>query len=201
MKSITSPGRSSISCVVPACVAAALIPVVYFATTWSQERIPISKPSPGIEFVTVPVVQLPPTVTGRDARVRDETEVIGVSVADRHRAYVLDALEPLPRHVINDLLDGVPCTVSYCNVTDCVRVLTAPGAKEPLAIAVGGWDSRSAEGVMLLRVGSDYYRQDSGLPLAEAEVARFPYVDLEFERTTWGNWREAHPHSDVYVGH
>jgi hypothetical protein len=201
MRPAIPPRRHAFGRAALACAAIALPVVVYFATAWVQEGIPISETAPGLQLVTAPIVQTPAIVPGRDANLGDETEVIGVSLADRHRAYVVEALVPMSRHVINDLLDDVPCTVSYCDRTDCVRVFTAPRETEPLAIAPGGFDSRSARGTMLLRVGSEHYRQDSGLPLADDGLAVFPYADLEFDRTTWGRWREAHPDSDVYVGH
>jgi hypothetical protein len=130
---------------------------------------------------------------------RDNAEVIGVSAAGRHRAYVLQALLRPDSHVVNDLLDNVPFTVTYCDLSDCVRVFTAPQRGRPLDIAVGGSDAQQAK-KMLLRIGSTRYWQDTGLPLKDNASAPFPYVKTHFERTTWGKWRKAHPDTDVYVG-
>jgi hypothetical protein len=51
---------------------------------------------------------------------------------------------------------------------------------------------------MLLRVGTDHYYHDSGAPLDG--WGDFPYPETDFERTTWGLWRRAHPDTDVVVG-
>jgi hypothetical protein len=201
MKPAIPPRRYSLGRVALSCTVVALPVVVYVATMWVHGKTRATTTVAGFQLVTVPVVETPPTVAAVDAGVWDGTEVIGVSVADRHRAYVVEALAPLSRHVINDLLNGVPCTVSYCDRSDRVRVFTEPGAKEPLEVAVGGFDSRSTQGGMLLRIGTDHYRQDTGLPWESTEHAAFPYPALKFYRTTWGEWRKVHPDSDIYVGH
>ena len=52
----------------------------------------------------------------------------------------------------------------------------------------------------MLRVGATRYWQDTGLPLHNDATNAFPYVKTGFVRTSWGQWREAHPDTDVYVG-
>jgi hypothetical protein len=129
---------------------------------------------------------------------RDNAEVIGVSAAGRHRAYLLQTFLQADSHVYNDLLGAVPLTVTYCDLADCARVFTAPGPAQPLDVAVGGWDGVHHR-KMLLRVGSIRYWQETGLPLAKAG-SPFPYAGMKFVRTTWGHWRKDHPDTDVYVG-
>jgi Protein of unknown function (DUF3179) len=128
----------------------------------------------------------------------DSAPVIGVSVGGRHRAYVIQALLRPDAHVYNDLLGEVPVTVTYCDLDECVRVLTAPDSKRPLDIRSGGSD-RSRSRKMLLQIGSTRYWQDTGKAL-EDEAAPFPFTDAAFTRTTWRQWHDAHPDTDVYVG-
>jgi hypothetical protein len=151
-----------------------------------------------------PAFQRPATVPAAEAALPDDAEVVGVEASGQSRAYALEALCPPERHVVNDVLGGRPLTVSYCDMTDCVAVFTDPNGNAPLEIAPGGWQGRSVpggyEGSMLLRIGSSWYRQDSGQPLANHADAPFPYPKADFVRTTWKEWRQAHPSADVYVG-
>jgi hypothetical protein len=152
-----------------------------------------------VELEDVPGIRQPSALPAGSAHLRDNTEVIGVSASGRHRAYVIDALVRRERHVVNDQLGGAPVTVTYCDRTNCARVFTEPRGGGPLEVAGGGWIGRYEEGCMLLRIGPDRYRQDTGLPLAKG-APPFPYARAEFVRTTWKQWREAHPDTDVYVG-
>jgi hypothetical protein len=159
---------------------------------------------PDFDLVNVPVIQRPTTVPAEVVTLPDDAVVIGVEARGRRRAFVLEAFYPPERHVINDLLGGKPITVTYCDVTDCLAVFTDPDADEPLEIATGGWQGKIVRGwftgSMLLRVGSSWFRQDTGQPLANHAEKPFPYTKYQFERTTWKQWRDARPDTDVYVG-
>jgi hypothetical protein len=171
-------------------------------TTFVRFRPADEAPDPaGTDIVLedLPGIRQPPALPAGAAHLRDNTEVIGVAAAGRHRAYVIDALVRREQHVVNDQLGGAPVTVTYCDRTDCARVFTDARGGGPLDVASGGWVGRYEEGCMLLRVGSDRYRQDTGLPLAK-DAPPFPLARAEFVRTTWKEWREAHPDTDVYVG-
>jgi hypothetical protein len=146
-------------------------------------------------------VRMPDAVDARAARLPDDAPVIGVAAAGRHRAYALTAFAGFDLHVRNDVLNGLPVTVAYCPRTGCARAYTGPAGGSALAIATGGWVGEPGEGpdgVMLLRVGTDHYYHDSGAPLDG--WGDFPYPETDFERTTWGLWRRAHPDTDVVVG-
>jgi hypothetical protein len=155
--------------------------------------------SPPFEPVDQPVIQTAPALPAGSAGLRDDDEVIGVAAGGRHRAYLVAALAPVELHVVNDELGGVPVTVAYCDRTDCVHAYTGPHGKGPLDIGVGGYLGVYDAGSMVLRVGSQLYRQDTGLALGQ-EASPFPYAETGFERTTWKAWRAAHPDTDVYVG-
>ena len=162
------------------------------------------KEPPDFALVLKPFVQLPMTVPANAASLPDDAVVIGVEAGGRHRAYLLEALYPSASHVINDLVGGKPITVTYCDMTDCVAVFTAPNSDKPLEIAVGGWQGQMVhgkpQGSMLLRVGSNWYRQDNGQPRANHGDPPFPYTKTDFTRTTWKEWSGEHKDTDVYVG-
>jgi hypothetical protein len=128
----------------------------------------------------------------------DNAPVIGVSAGGRHRAYLVSALLRPETHVYNDLLGDDAVTVTFCDVDQCVRVFRVPGRGRPLDVDQGGPDA-SRPGKMLLRVGPARYWQDTGERL-EGGDDRFPYAEATFVRTTWKEWRDAHPDTDVFVG-
>src|SRR5215831_3567798 len=77
-------------------------------------------------------IQRPPVLKATAAKLKPEETVIGVEVGGRARAYRLAALEDHRRHLVNDLVGGVPVSVAYCNMSHCVRVYTDPQGSQPL---------------------------------------------------------------------
>lgn len=131
-------------------------------------------------------------------RLRADTPVIGVTVGNRHRAYVLSALIPIRLHVLNDMIGETPVAVTYCDRTDCVKAFTA-AQTAPLEIAVGGWKKANDGASMLLRIGDHRYEQRNGLPL-DASSPAFPYTEIEVEQTNWSEWLSEHPNTEVVTG-
>jgi hypothetical protein len=134
-----------------------------------------------------PGLRQPPAVRADEAMLADDAPVIGVVADGRPRAYLVSAMRSMSSHVVNDLVGEVPVTVTYCDRTDCIRTFSAKSRGEPLTLGVGGWSN----GGMELRLDERNYPQES------AEV---PLDDFEFERTTWGEWRERHPETEIFVG-
>jgi hypothetical protein len=133
------------------------------------------------------------TVPATEAAVEDDAEVIGVSVKGRHRAYCTEAMKSPGWHVVNDLIDRVPVTVTYCPRTKCVRALTQDDESDkPLSVVGSGWH----EGKMMLSHGGEALPQDAeSIPGLK---------DMEVETTTWKAWMTAHPDTDIYgarLGH
>jgi hypothetical protein len=154
-----------------------------------------------VELLQLHPVHKPPATSAASTWLPDEAPVIGVTARDRHRAYAICAFGNIDEHVVNDLVGGVPITVTYCNRTGCTKVFTSTSSNRTLDVAVGGWvgePGSSTDGVMLLRVDSNYYLQNTGEQLSG--WSHFPYQEAEFERTTWGKWRRAHPDTDVVTG-
>ena len=133
------------------------------------------------------------------ARLRDTAEVIGVAVQGGTRAYLVRAFGPIERRIVNDVIAGVPVTVSHCQETDRSQVFQGKSGAEALDVTFGGYQGDADHGGMLLRVGKWRYRQDTGLG-QEADAPVFPYARGKYERTTWKRWRDANPGTDVYAG-
>jgi hypothetical protein len=185
--------RVTIAAVLLVGIGAAATTGIWFAMRRTDER--------PVQILRVQPVQRPPVFDVDSTWLTDNAPVLGVEARGRYRAYAISAFTKIDEHVVNDLLGGVPITVAYCNRTECARVYTDPSGNRPLAVAVGGWAGEPGsgpDGVMLLRVESNYYFQDTGETLEG--WGHFPYPEITFERTTWGVWRHAHPDTDVFAG-
>jgi hypothetical protein len=144
-----------------------------------------------------PGLRLPPTRSAAEAGLAEDAEVIGVCVRGRARAYGIAALSGGPEfHVVNDLLGGRAVTVAYCDIRSCARVFTATSSDAPLDVGFGGLNERM---VPILQVDNVDYALEDGKNLSHPQGPPLPYPRLEHERTTWGEWRRAHPDTDVYV--
>jgi hypothetical protein len=172
----------------------AAVGVVVAAGRFAPEPTPERR----VALLQLQPVRKPPVTSADSAQLPDDSPVIGVAARNRHRAYAISAFGTVEGHVVNDVVGGAPITVAYCNRTGCTSVYTSRWGNEPIEVAVGGWagaPGSDSEGVMLLRVGANYYRQDSGQQVSGWEA--FPYPEVAFEHTTWGAWRKAHPDTDV----
>jgi hypothetical protein len=135
-----------------------------------------------------PGIRQPQTVPSSTGLIDDDDEVIGISVRGRHRAYSVSTMADFKRHVVNDLIAHVPVTVTYCGRTRCARALTGDeGSDEPLTVVGRGW----FDGHMMIGLAGSTYAQD-----AESIPG---LTDMKFEKTTWKEWKTAHPDTDIYV--
>jgi hypothetical protein len=185
--------------------AAALIPLIYglerFSLSVSQDRLVIRRgpPQPFAQIEGEGLIR-PPTSGVEGSGMLDDDEIIGVEAGGRARAYRLDALRGRTHHIVNDLLGGVPVSVSYCDMNDCVRAYTDPRGTAPLGFSVGGlYVDNGPE--MVLKLDGVFYLQKSGKPInpGPGSVA-IPYDLVEPTRTTWKEWVRRHPDTDVYTG-
>lgn len=138
----------------------------------------------------------PATLPAASADIVDGEEVIGVEAGGHHRAYTIRALRNPRFHIVNDLIGGVPVSVTYCNITDCTRVYTGQG-DAPLPITQAGL---SEEGMLVRTGGVDYEHQTGRAVGSSPSAAPFPYEQSPWTRTTWGEWKRLHPGTDLYRG-
>jgi len=146
----------------------------------------------------------PPTVEAAKAELKDDAEVLGVEVNGVARAYRLDILCDINRHIVNDTVHGVPVSVLYCDLNDCARAYTGPASPDPLPIRMAGMNF----GDLILKVGKVFYQHSTGQALEGTRfpgspnpgLPPFPFSPTAVTRTTWGAWKQQHPGTDVYVG-
>ncbi len=129
----------------------------------------------------------PMMIPADEASLADDARVIGVSVDGVDHAFSIEAMSRMDSHVVNDMLGTKPISVTYCDRSDCVRVLTRESGTEPIPLDLGGW----MQGSMALRYRQKMYTQlDESLPLQ----------NHDFKLTTWKEWRDAHPETLLYIG-
>jgi Protein of unknown function (DUF3179) len=142
-------------------------------------------------------VQQPETLAPDAVDIPPETQVVGVEAGGKHRAYVLPGMARPATHVVNDLIQGVPVSVAYCNLRDCATAYTSrDGAREPLDLGVYGLVNAQ----LALYAGGRAYFQEPSFSDHVEPADQLPYARYPFQRTTWGAWRENHPDTDVYLG-
>ena len=145
----------------------------------------------------MPGLEKPQIVLAKAAKLPDAEEVIGVVVNRKPRAYWLKALKYPPWHIVNDVVAGVPVSVTYCDRNDCARVFTSVRSSTPLEIDLGGLYGRE----MVVKVGGVLYLQETGKPLElRTTDTSLPYANHPWERTTWKDWRQRHPDTEVFIG-
>ena len=195
-------------------IASAVAAGLFLLNVWPKTGTPAPEPHPSEAVLAhqneerlayenartialdLPGVDCPPAHSPSEAKLADDEAIIGVSGGGRSRAYQVRALAQGPAsHIVNDVLGGVPISVTYCDLRDCVRVFTGKG-RGTLALRQGGLH----RGEMVLRSAGHPYRQESLSALEPDGTPDFPYKDYAYERTTWGTWRKAHPSTDIYLG-
>ena len=112
--------------------------------------------------------------------------MVGVEIAGEAFAFVLDDMANPRKHIANLHVHGKAISVTYCNLVDCVRVLTQDD-DQPLALSVGGLDVNNQ--MVLLWEGKRYGQSSLAIPLG----------DYPFERMQWGEWLSQYPETRVYT--
>jgi hypothetical protein len=135
-------------------------------------------------FVDFPGVQQPDLWQASEVELSDEASVVGLEVDGQYCAFVLDAMRDPARHIVNMVMNHQTVSVTYCDLVDCVRVLQSD-SPSPVDLHVGGLDINQQ--MVFLLDGQRYGQSSPDLPLLD-----YPYV-----RTTWGQWKQQHPSTQV----
>lgn len=115
----------------------------------------------------------------------DDEYVIGVEVNGHACAYLLAGMNDIDQHIVHHELGGLEFTVTYCDKSECIAVYDKVGTTAE--IRNGGF---SGETLWILYDGQRFEQDAEEIPLKS-----FPSV-----KTTWGEWKQQHPETMVYVG-
>ena len=135
--------------------------------------------------VDFPGITDPEFVDVADSDLSDDTTVVGVMVDGDAYAFPREAMKKPSQHVVNAVINETPMSVTYCDITECVRVLTDKTANRPINLRVGG---RDINGSLVLILDDVRYGQ---------ERPEIPLQDQPFEITSLKEWKAMHPHSRV----
>jgi len=145
------------------------------------------KQAPGDTPMLLPGLVSPVIHEADKANLSDSERVIGVTVGDRHRAYLANAFDSLGAKVVNDVVDEIPISVTYCDIHERARVFTSTERGEPLNMGLGGWLNQE----MFFYYNGEEFQHSA----EETPIPDFPYIV-----TTWGEWKQAHPTTQIYMG-
>lgn len=139
--------------------------------------------------VDIPPIERPVLVPAADARIDDDAIIIGIVVKGEPRAYLRDAFALGPfNHILRDTIQSTPVAVTHCDRLLCTRVFASQDPSRPLNIRVGGW--REDQTMDLIVNGNRFSQKSPVIPLA----------DIPFSEATWGQWRQQHPDTLIYLG-
>jgi hypothetical protein len=143
-----------------------------------------------------PIIR-PPSLAANEAKLQPHEIVIGVEIGGKAQAYRFAAFESKSGHLVNDLVGGVPVSVAYCDLTECLRVYTDPRSSEPLDLNVAG----TLNDEMIMRHGGRMYFHKSGREVKPGnDSPALPYPLIAPIVTTWKEWTAQHPGTRVYIG-
>tara|TARA_Y100001934_G_scaffold98851_1_gene121699 strand:- start:377 stop:1060 length:684 start_codon:yes stop_codon:yes gene_type:complete len=142
---------------------------------------------PPDSLMKLPGLIEPTTTEAKTAPVDDGEEVLGLSVGDAHRAYLLSAFNLIGQKIVNDVVNRVPVTVTYCLINQKGRVFTSDIRGENLELDLYAWEK--GEWVFELN--------DEPFPMFDENA---PLDDYPFNLMTWGEWKKRHPNTDIYTG-
>ena len=137
-------------------------------------------------------------IAGGDEWLDDDTIIFGVSINDEHRAYPRSIMEV--REMVNDTLGGRDFAMPYCTLCGAAQVFFTDelpeGIERPI-LRTSGLLSRSNKvmyDVNTFSVFDTFLGEAVSGPLFDAGIELSQNSVIT---TTWGNWKEAHPDTDV----
>lgn len=122
-----------------------------------------------------------------EVTISDDETVLGIEANGKYRAYRATAMsEATSLHIVHDQLGGKPITMTFCDRSNCSRAFLRDKVSSD-SIMMGGWSGKE----MWLLIKNKRYLHSS---------KKVPIPDYPVEVTTWGEWKKAHPETDIYLG-
>lgn len=164
----------------------------------SPEMRRLLDPPQGNTLMSTPMVtagiENPVMISAKDANIDPQAIVIGVIVEGQPRAYPIGALSGMLQHVVNDVVECEggnvkPLTITYCDMTDCARVLASDDDSVQSSLGLGTLGL--LDGGLAITFGKDNFKQMDPIP---------GLIDYESSKVPWGEWVAQHPETLVYAG-
>jgi hypothetical protein len=143
----------------------------------------------------IPPIRKPPVKLPSEVTLPDDFRVVGVVVGGKARAYSLMALAAPDGYIVNDLIGDVPVSLAYCNTTRTVHLFTHESRGSALDVGQGG---QFTDG-LVIRYQGRFYSAKTGKPRS-GDGPDLPLLRQAFEETTWKQWRDKQPTTEIYVG-
>ena len=155
-------------------------------------------PPPRQNTAFPPLVRVPIVTAGAAGpEVRDDYFVVGVELNGESRAYPLNMLSRLDRHVLDDTLGSQPIAVTWCGLCESPVVYSRQVAGRTLTFFVSG--KIAGENLVMkdVETGSEW-------PQMLGEATKGPLEGESLERipavwTDWKTWRTEHPETTVVM--
>ena len=142
--------------------------------------------APTMMGMDIPGISDPYFHAADEVIIPETTPVIGVIVDGKARAYMDEGMAEADQHIVHDTFGNQQLTIVYCDKSNCVRVFDSTEAELDSILMAG-----MKRDQLQLKVGTrDFALDDESIPIP----------DYESERTTWSEWKAAHPETDIYVG-
>lgn len=138
------------------------------------------------ETVDYSPVTKPTFVDAVDSVMPDDSELIGVVIEGVPYGFLKLGLANPTRHIVSVVLQGRPLAITYCDLSECVRVFQSTESEQPIELHVAGLDADY--GMVVSIDGTRYAQKSEAIPLS----------DFPFEITTLGEWKKRYPRSHVY---
>lgn len=124
---------------------------------------------------------------------QEDEKVIGVEEGGEAKAYPLRILSS--HEIVNDRIDGEPIAVTYCPLCRSGVTYSREIGNKTLEFGVSG-KLLNANLVMYDRGTESYWNQIEGKAIIGPRTGQ--NLDLKFSSiTTWKDWKEGHPETDV----
>ncbi len=151
----------------------------------------------GVEVDGIPALEFPSQVSAQDAAawINDSDRVIGVAINGDVRAYPIRIIAW--HEMVNDTVGGLPVSLAYCTLCGAPILYDGRAGDAVYRFGTSGLLYRSNK-LMYDRTTETLWNQFSGEPVWGPLAGRgIRLTPLPAVRTTWGEWRRAHPGSTV----
>jgi hypothetical protein len=160
-------------------IAAGLTIVIAGYLYWEEHQTASWSAAPPPSKLTLAQPQLLPASR---LWLADQTQIIGVTAAGKHRAYPVGAITGLTTEPVHDVIGEVAVTLTHCLKADHYLVFTADqgGSPQHLRLVQPGAEENLLTGIVA-----------GGPPPSPRELTAI--------LTTWKNWKETYPDTDVHL--